>query len=81
MLNGVKERLVASMVVGGVVLGPITAEHAIGAMDNDGWIVMVMVLPFHDHRAVGCVDLDVFLCCESWEMIESSHILYWESVL
>jgi hypothetical protein len=27
------------------------------------------------------VDLDVFPCRESWEMIESSHILYWESVL
>jgi hypothetical protein len=27
------------------------------------------------------VDLDVFPCHESWEMIESSHILYRESVL
>jgi hypothetical protein len=27
------------------------------------------------------VDLDVFQCRESWEMIESSHILYRESVL
>jgi hypothetical protein len=27
------------------------------------------------------VDLDMFLCRESCEMIESSHILYWESVL
>jgi hypothetical protein len=27
------------------------------------------------------VDLDVFPRCESWEMIESSHTLYRESVL
>jgi hypothetical protein len=27
------------------------------------------------------VDLDVFPCRESWEMIESSHIPYRESVL
>jgi hypothetical protein len=36
----------------------------------------------HLHCLVhNAVDLDVYARCESWEMIESSHILYRESVL
>jgi hypothetical protein len=44
-------------------------------------LMLYLYLPRAMPQSWRDVDLDVFPCRESWEMIESSHILYRESVL